>query len=93
MKLVRYGSSGSERPGVLDAEGRIRDLSGMVPDIADWALLPESLERLRMIDLKSLRLVEGPVRLGPCVGGVGKFRMHRFELFGSCSRVGDGGAG
>jgi 2-keto-4-pentenoate hydratase/2-oxohepta-3-ene-1,7-dioic acid hydratase in catechol pathway len=73
VKLVRYGSSGRERPGVLDAEGCIRDLSGVVPDIADWALLPESLERLRVIDLKSLRLVEEPVRLGPCVGGVGKF--------------------
>lgn len=73
MKLVRYGSSGGERPGVIDTEGRIRDLSEVVPDIAESTLLPESLEKLRGIDLKSLPLVEGPVRLGPCVGRVGKF--------------------
>ena len=73
MKLLRYGPPGAEKPGVLDARGHIRDLSGAIPDLAGEALLPESFERLRALDTSSLPLVEGEVRLGPCVAGVGKF--------------------
>jgi 2-keto-4-pentenoate hydratase/2-oxohepta-3-ene-1,7-dioic acid hydratase in catechol pathway len=73
MKLVRYGSAGQEQPGLLDAQDRIRSLAGVVADIAGDALLPESLARLRRIDMASLPLVQGTPRLGPCVGSVGKF--------------------
>jgi len=73
MKLLRFGNPGAEKPGALDTAGSIRDLSGVVGDIAGAALLPDSLERLRQIDLKTLPLVEGSPRLGPCVGAVGKF--------------------
>ena len=73
MKLLRYGPEGQEKPGVLDAEGQIRDLSGHVADIADDALSPEGLARLAAIDPASLPLVEGSPRLGACVGHVRKF--------------------
>jgi len=73
MKLLRYGPAGKERPGIIDGEGRVRDLSGVVSDIAGAALLPESLALIaaRLAD-GSLPVVEGRPRLGPCVGGVGK---------------------
>jgi 2-keto-4-pentenoate hydratase/2-oxohepta-3-ene-1,7-dioic acid hydratase in catechol pathway len=73
MKLLRYGEAGRERPGVLDSAGRIRDLSGHVPDIAGSALSPDSLATLASIDLESLPLVQGNPRIGPCVAGTGKF--------------------
>ena len=73
MKLLRYGEHGSERPGVLDKEGRIRDLSGHVADLSGAALDPAALARLGAIDPASLPLVEGSPRLGPCVAGTGKF--------------------
>ena len=77
MKLLRYGNPGQEKPGLLDADGRVRDLSGHVSDIAGTALTPEGLKRLRAIDPASLPLVDGmpqrDLRLGPCVGAVGKF--------------------
>ncbi|RMD95797.1 MAG: FAA hydrolase family protein [Alphaproteobacteria bacterium] len=73
MKLLRYGEPGVERPGMLDAEGRIRDLSGVVDDIAGAVLEPEGLARLAALDPMSLPLVEGEPRLGPCVGRIGKF--------------------
>jgi 2-keto-4-pentenoate hydratase/2-oxohepta-3-ene-1,7-dioic acid hydratase in catechol pathway len=73
MKLLRYGSAGAEKPGVLDSEGRIRDLSGVIPDIVGEALLPESLDVLRRLDLAALPLVSDSSRLGPCVASVGKF--------------------
>lgn len=73
MKLLRFGNPGREKPGALDSEGKIRDLSNVVDDIADTALLPESLHSLRRIDLHTLPLVDGSPRLGPCVGSVGKF--------------------
>ena len=72
MKLLRYGLPGQEKPGLLDADGRIRDLSAHVDDIAGAALLPDGLDRLRAIDPATLPLVEGNPRLGPCVGRVGK---------------------
>lgn len=73
MKLLRYGSVGEERPGMLDANGRIRSLEGVVEDIAGDALSSASIDRLRRLDAATLPLVEGPVRIGPCVGKVGKF--------------------
>jgi len=73
MKLLRYGAPGREKPGLLDADGRIRDLSGVIPDVGGDALLPESIDRLRRLDPKSLPAVEGKPRIGPCVAGVGKF--------------------
>ncbi len=71
MKLVRYGALNAEKPGLLDSDGRIRDLSGHVPDIAGAALV--DLSWLEGIDPASLPLVEGSPRLGACVGGTGKF--------------------
>lgn len=73
MKLLRYGPEGQEKPGILDGEGRIRDLSGHVSDIAGDALSPEVLAELAELDLDSLPLVEGTPRLGACVGQVRKF--------------------
>jgi len=73
MKLLRYGESGREKPGMLDAQGRIRDLSSIVDDIALDALSAQGLARLRAIDPASLPLVEQTVRYGACVARVGKF--------------------
>jgi 2,4-didehydro-3-deoxy-L-rhamnonate hydrolase len=73
MKLLRYGSPGREKPGLVDAQGTVRDLSGVIPDLAGDALLPESLARLRHVSTDSLPPVNGSVRLGPCVTGIGKF--------------------
>ncbi|HEV8391239.1 MAG TPA: ureidoglycolate lyase [Dongiaceae bacterium] len=73
MKLLRYGPKGREKPGVLDRDGRIRDLSTHVPDIAGSALLPDSLKKLAALDLNSLPLASGDLRIGPCVGKIGKF--------------------
>ena len=73
MKLLRYGEVGSERPGLLDADGTIRDLSAHVADIAGTTLHPASLEMLGKLDPKSLPAVAGKPRLGPCVAGTGKF--------------------
>ena len=73
MKLVRYGPRGEERPGIVDAAGKLRDLSAHVDDIAGPVLSPERLTRLAAIDPESLPPVEGEPRLGPCVGRVGKF--------------------
>jgi 2-keto-4-pentenoate hydratase/2-oxohepta-3-ene-1,7-dioic acid hydratase in catechol pathway len=73
MKLLRYGPAGQEKPGLLDAEGRIRDLSGAVPDIAGEALTPAGIARLKGLDPATLPVVTGNPRLGPCVTGTGKF--------------------
>ncbi|WP_288398231.1 fumarylacetoacetate hydrolase family protein [uncultured Serratia sp.] len=73
MKLLRYGQPGQERPGMLDAQGRLRDLSQHIADVGGAALLPASLAKLRALDSAVLPLVEGQPRLGACVGGIGKF--------------------
>jgi 2-keto-4-pentenoate hydratase/2-oxohepta-3-ene-1,7-dioic acid hydratase in catechol pathway len=73
MKLLRYGQAGREKPGLLDASGTIRDLSGLIPDVTGEALLPDSLARLRAVKPERLPSVAGSVRLGPCVTGIGKF--------------------
>ncbi len=72
MKLLRYGPAGAEKPGLLDAEGSIRDLSAHVPDIHGAALAPANLEELAALDTAGLPAVAGNVRLGPPVAGVGK---------------------
>jgi 2-keto-4-pentenoate hydratase/2-oxohepta-3-ene-1,7-dioic acid hydratase in catechol pathway len=73
MKLLRYGPRGAEKPGLLDADGKIRDLSGVVSDITGAELSPEGLKTLAAIDPKSLPLVEGSPRYGVPVKGVSKF--------------------
>ena len=73
MKLLRYGSQGQEKPGLLAADGEIRDLSGIIPDFAGESLLPASIEKVRNTDIAVLPRVAGRPRIGPCVGGVGKF--------------------
>jgi len=77
LKLLRYGPAGHEKPGLLDDQGRIRDLSGVVADIAGETLTPAGLAGLARLDIDALPIVPGQaqrdVRLGPCVGRVGKF--------------------
>ena len=73
MKLLRYGPKGQEKPGLLDNDGKIRDLSGVIADVAGSFLSDESVARLRSLDPAGFPLVSGSPRLGPCVGSVGKF--------------------
>ncbi|MGW8705110.1 fumarylacetoacetate hydrolase family protein [Brevundimonas sp. NPDC055814] len=73
MKLLRYGPVGQEKPGTLDSEGRIRDLSGIVADITPDQLWGEGLAALKAVDPESLPLVEGSPRYGVPVNGVRKF--------------------
>ncbi|MBC7156641.1 MAG: fumarylacetoacetate hydrolase family protein [Rhodobacteraceae bacterium] len=73
MKLLRHGPAGAEKPGMLDAAGIVRDLSGVVPDIAGEALSDAGLARLAALDPATLPAVPAGTRLGPCVGGTGKF--------------------
>ena len=73
MKLLRFGSPGKEKPGLLDDFGSLRDLSGLVEDISDETLLPENLEKLRKNDTSILPEVNNEPRLGPCIGKIGKF--------------------
>jgi 2-keto-4-pentenoate hydratase/2-oxohepta-3-ene-1,7-dioic acid hydratase in catechol pathway len=73
MKLVRYGPPGKEKPGLIDADGKIRDLSKKVRDIDGAALAPAELARLAKLDPKKLPLVKGRPRLGPCVAMPSKF--------------------
>lgn len=73
MKLLRFGPPGQEKPGLLDATGKIRDLSGVVADIAGDTLTPAGLDKLASVDHSKLPVVDGNVRLGACVGRIGKF--------------------
>jgi 2,4-didehydro-3-deoxy-L-rhamnonate hydrolase len=73
MKLVRYGPAGREKPGLIDEEGKLRDLSRKIKDVAGDALSPASLNALRKLATARLPAVKGRPRLGPCVGSVGKF--------------------
>ena len=73
MKLIRYGDAGHELPGILDSDGKVRDLSKVIPDVAGAALSPSGLARLGGLDLATLPVVPGNPRIGPCVSGVGKF--------------------
>ena len=73
MKLVRYGTPGEERPGLIDANGTLRDLSGEIPDVIGATLSPDVLADLAKLDPETLPPVEGNPRYGACVGQVGKF--------------------
>lgn len=73
MKLLRYGKTGQEKPGLLDQEGNVRDLSNVIGDINGEALSAESIARLNELDSSALPVVSEPGRIGPCVGNVGKF--------------------
>ena len=73
MKLVRYGAPGREKPGMIDANGKIRDLSKVVDDIAGETLSPAGLAKLKKLKPEKLPLVKGKPRLGACVNGVGNF--------------------
>ena len=73
MKLVRYGKSGKEKPGLIDGAGKLRDLSEVIADIDAATLGPRSLARLARIKPDSLPAVRGAPRIGPCVAGVGNF--------------------
>ena len=73
MKLVRYGAPGKEKPGIIDADGRIRDLSRIVNDIDGGMLASGGLAKIRRSDLKRLKVVPGRPRLGPCIGNVRNF--------------------
>lgn len=73
MKLLRYGLRGQERPGILDAQGNVRDLSSVIADVSGATLSDECLKKIAVLDLNSLPLVANPVRFGPCVNNVGKF--------------------
>jgi 2,4-diketo-3-deoxy-L-fuconate hydrolase len=73
MKLLRYGPAGQEKPGLLDSNGKIRDLSAAVPDIAGTALSSQSLAKLRALNVDDLPVMPAASRIGPCVTGVGKF--------------------
>jgi 2-keto-4-pentenoate hydratase/2-oxohepta-3-ene-1,7-dioic acid hydratase in catechol pathway len=86
MKLLRYGPAGQEKPGMLDRDGKIRDLSGVVRDIDGENLAPAVLDRLRAVNPSTLPLVAGSPRIGPCVGNVSKvlaiglnYRLHAQE--------------
>jgi 2-keto-4-pentenoate hydratase/2-oxohepta-3-ene-1,7-dioic acid hydratase in catechol pathway len=72
MKLLRYGPAGSEKPGLLDKTGKIRDLSGTIADLTPDNLAPAALDRLRKLDPATLPLVAGEPRIGPCVAQVSK---------------------
>src|SRR5213595_984104 len=73
MKLVRFGPSGREKPGIIDDKGRIRDLSKVVPDIAGETLSPKGLAKIRKTDISTLPTVKAGTRLGPCVGDTRHF--------------------
>ncbi|WP_372426341.1 fumarylacetoacetate hydrolase family protein [Salinarimonas chemoclinalis] len=73
MKLVRYGAPGEERPGLIDADGAIRDLSGEIPDVSGPVLAPQTLTRIAALDPASLPKAPDGVRLGACIGDVGHF--------------------
>ncbi|MBO9767872.1 MULTISPECIES: fumarylacetoacetate hydrolase family protein [Xanthomonas] len=73
MKLVRVGAEGHERPGLIDSEGRIRDLSGVIDDVAGEHLTNAGVDKLRALDVSALPVIEGDVRYGAAVGRIGKF--------------------
>ena len=73
MKLLRHGAKGAEKPALLDAQGRVRDLSGVITDISPQTLSDDALNTLRALDANSLPLVEQPGRMAPPWAGMGKF--------------------
>lgn len=88
MKLLRFGEPGRERPGLIDDNGQLRDLSGEVDDIAGDVLSNETLVRLARLDSSGLPAVDGKPRLGPCVGRVGKFICIGLNYVDHCEETG-----
>jgi ureidoglycolate lyase len=88
MKLLRFGEVGKERPGILDGDGNLRDLSGHCADIDGSVLSPESLNRLRALDLSQLPVVAPDVRLGPPVGKIGKMMCIGLNYFDHAAETG-----
>ena len=72
MKLLRYGPKGAEKPGLLDANNQIRDLSSIIPDLTGDTVDPGTMARLSALDTDTLPPVDGTPRIGPCIGNVGK---------------------
>ena len=73
MKLLRYGNAGSEKPGIIDNDGNIRDLSNVIDDIDGSTISDDGINKLNQVDMSSLPVVDNNPRIGPCVGNVGKF--------------------
>ena len=73
MKLLRFGELGKEKPGILDSNGKIRDLSGHIPDINGETISKEGIKKISSIDQMSLPIIPEGTRLGACVGNIGKF--------------------
>ncbi len=73
MKLVRYGPKGKEKPGLIDSNGKLRDLSKQVDDSGGKTLSPASLKKLAKLDPARLPAVRSNPRIGPCVANIGKF--------------------
>lgn len=73
MKLLRVGPKGAEKPAILHTDGTYRDLSSVVPDIAGAAITAEGLAKIRAADASKLPVLDSSLRIGPCVGQVGKF--------------------
>lgn len=88
MKLVRVGIPGDEKPGILDSDGEVRDLSGVIPDLSGTVLTEPGLRRLREIDPHSLPRVEAPLRYGPPVGGIGKVICVGLNYADHCAEAG-----
>ena len=72
MKLLRYGPKGAEKPGLLDDNSEIRDLSSIINDLTGDTVDPDTMARLSALDTATLPVVEGTPRIGPCIGSVGK---------------------
>jgi 2-keto-4-pentenoate hydratase/2-oxohepta-3-ene-1,7-dioic acid hydratase in catechol pathway len=88
MRLLRYGLPDQEQPGILDSDGGIRSLVGIIPDVAGAALSPDSLARIGTLDISSLPHVDGPVRLGACVGAISKVVGVAQNYYDSLSHAG-----
>ena len=88
MKLVRYGPAGKEKPGLIDADGKLRDLSRKVKDIGPAALSDASLAKLRKLDPKKLPLVKGKPRLGACVDRHRQVRRDRANYIDHAKETG-----
>lgn len=88
MKLLRYGEPGRERPGMLDTDQRIRDLSAVLDDISGPGLQPETLKKIRALDIETLPVVSTAPRIGPCVGAVGKFICIGLNYLDHCRETG-----
>ena len=80
MKLLRYGDTGFELPGLLDSDGQIRSLKGIIPDLEGELLSDESIEKLQQLDVARLPIVEDGVRLAPCVCWHEQGYRHRAQL-------------